>query len=146
MRMNAIKIGAVVFSLCLLSCNNKMRSLVLPLGNVEKGKSAFRKLECNRCHSVGNIEWKETPGLAEIKLGGKVSQIKTYEELVTSVINPSHRISALHLPDKVMENGKSKMTIYNDVMTVQQLVDLVTFLQLEYDVETPDYQYNFPVW
>ena len=31
-------------------------------------------------------------------------------------------------------DGKSKMRLYNDEMTVTQLTDLVTFLQSHYDV------------
>jgi hypothetical protein len=41
--------------------------------------------------------------------------------------------------------GKSKMTVYNEVMTVQQLVDLTTFLQDTYTVYDPAYKiYYYP--
>ena len=129
------------------ACSTPRKALVLPKGDIPNGKLAFQELGCNGCHSVGDISWQATPRRTELRLGGTVTQIKTYGELVTSIINPSHRISPLHTPKKVMKsNGESKMTIYNEVMTVQQLVDLVTFLQTEYEVEIPSNPYLFPDW
>ncbi|MCA9231605.1 MAG: hypothetical protein KDA57_13220 [Planctomycetales bacterium] len=69
-----------------------------------------------------------------VALGGKVSQIKTYGELVTSIINPSHRFAKGYTPGEVAVEGESKMTNYNDVMTVSQLIDLVAFLQAHYEI------------
>ena len=61
--------------------------------------------------------------------GGKVTSIKTYAELVTSVINPSHKIAKGYASSSVQRAGTSLMRNYNDVMTVTELTDLVTFLQ-----------------
>jgi len=68
-------------------------------------------------------------------LGGQTTVIKTYGDLVTSVINPSHKIFRRHSKQKVStEEGGSKMITYNEVMTVQQLVDLVTYLESNYEI------------
>ena len=67
-------------------------------------------------------------------LGGKVSNIVTYADLVTSIINPSHKISTRLHHDKVAQENKSKMQNFNDVMTVSELVDLVSFLQPKYQL------------
>ena len=70
-------------------------------------------------------------------LGGSVSHVKTCGELVTSIINPSHIIARTWPRQAVETNGKSAMRAYNDVMTVEQLVNLVTFLETEYELRTP---------
>jgi sulfur-oxidizing protein SoxX len=58
--------------------------------------------------------------------------------LLTSVINPSHKIYPNLNPDVTTLDGQSKMPIFNDVMTVTELVDLVTFLQPYYKVLPPN--------
>ena len=65
-----------------------------------------------------------------IALGGEVTRIQTYGELVTSIINPSHRLAEGYPVDTVSVDGKSRMRNYNDVMTVTELTDLVMFLQV----------------
>jgi sulfur-oxidizing protein SoxX len=131
-----------LFSLFFLlaSCDygpNSGRGFSLPEGNVDKGRSTFVELECDACHSVGDIErvaGREDPNI-NVVLGGRTTAIKTYGDLVTSVINPSHRISRRYAnQDVATEEGESKMIIYNEFMTVQQLVDLVTYLESAYEV------------
>jgi hypothetical protein len=43
--------------------------------------------------------------------------------------------------ETVSQDGKSLMLVYNDRMTVQQLIDLVAFLQSKYEVVIPEYTY-----
>lgn len=125
------------------SCQNESHGFVLPDGDAVEGKLVFNDMGCARCHSISDIAWigDEKYDDPEIVLGGTVTSIKTYGELVTSVINPSHKISKKHLKDHKMTlgDGVSKMEFYhyNEIMTVQQLVDLVTFLQSEYTVVKP---------
>ena len=60
---------------------------------------------------------------------------KTYAQLVTSVINPSHKLAprSKSIDEKISnDDGSSKMRVFNDVMTVQELIDLVAFLQPKY--------------
>jgi hypothetical protein len=66
------------------------------------------------------------------KLGGEVTRVKSYADLVTGVINPSHRLAEGYVPSESAEEGKSPMKVYNDAMTVAQLIDVVTFLQQHY--------------
>jgi mono/diheme cytochrome c family protein len=109
----------------------------LPDGDAVAGRQAFLDLRCNSCHEVRGVEYRE--GLARVALGGQTTRVKTYGELVTSIINPSHRIAPLHRDDGVLPNGESLMSAayLNDVMTVKQLVDLVAFLQPTYEVVQP---------
>ena len=126
--------------LILASCDigpNSGRGFSLPEGSVEAGRVTFVELECNSCHSVGDIErvaGREGPDI-NVRLGGPVSSVKTYGDLVTSVINPSHRISQRYNDHELATgDNESKMMLYNDVMTVQQLVDLVTWLESNYEI------------
>ena len=126
--------------LFLASCDfdpNSGRGFSLPQGSFEAGRATFVELECNACHSVGDIEriaGHEGPDI-DVKLGGPVTAVKTYGDLVTSIINPSHKISRRN--DKqgfATEDNESNMVVYNDVMTVQQLVDLVSYLESNYQI------------
>ncbi len=139
----------VLAFLCVLllwGCNPNSRGFVLPEGNVASGKAAFQRLECTQCHSVGDIEWEGGGDAIEIALGGRTTQLKTYGELLTSVINPSHKIAWPDKGEQVVVDGESTMRTYNDFMTVQELVDIVSFLQTEYEVVVPGYPYNYRRW
>ena len=100
-------------------------------------------MQCNQCHTIKGEELPIIPGTEPyVELGGVVTQVKTYGELVTAIVNPSHKLADGYAKDQVSENGVSNMYIYNEYMTVQELTDLVRFLQPRYDVAPPRYQYR----
>lgn len=112
----------------------------LPEGDLENGRQVYIDMHCSSCHVIAGME-----GLREgidpemsVPIGGMQTHIDTYGQLVTSVINPSHRIAGSFRKDEYTEDGKSIMRSYNDVMTVTELIDLVVFLQAQYS-EFPDY-------
>ena len=147
------KLIVVVSLVALWGCEPNARGFVLPEGDVSRGTATFAQLNCTDCHSVGDIAWEGGEGgegaadaTVELPLGGTVTSLKTYGQLVTSVINPSHRIARPYLGEQVAAGDKSKMRPYNDVMTVQQLVDLVTYLQTEYEVVMPHNPYAYRSW
>lgn len=124
------------------------KGFTLPEGNVEAGKATFVSLQCNACHTVEGVEQSGEEGVSptmSVAIGGQVSRIATYGELVTSIINPSHRLAKGYQVEDIASEGQSKMTNYNDVLTVKQLCDLVTFLQSKYELREyepttyPDY-------
>ena len=134
--------GAFIF---FLGCESQSRGFVLPEGNIEAGKLVFQNLECMQCHSIGDIEWTGPNNGLKVELGGKVTSLKTYGELVTSIINPSHKISKVSVADSLTTvGGESKMQVYNQVMSVQELIDIVAFLQSEYQLELPTDPYPYP--
>ena len=135
-----------VCALLLSGCNPDSRGFVLPEGDVERGIAAFQELECTQCHSVGDIAWTGEGDSIEVALGGATTARRTYGDLLTSVINPSHRISQAHLGEQVTTDGESRMRRYNDVMTVQQLVDIVTFLETQYTLIRPNNPYLYRTW
>jgi mono/diheme cytochrome c family protein len=117
----------------------------LPEGNALNGKEAFVYMHCHECHTVVGEEFPAVP-LADppyVELGGKVSRVKTYGQLVTAIINPSHKLAQGYPVEQVSNDGESsKMPVYNGYMTVQELIDIVSFLQPHYDVFVPQYEYR----
>ena len=126
------------------ACNQQGQGFALPQGDIESGKSTFIRLACNECHSVGEIKWGGNDENMRISLGGEIPTAMTYGELITSVINPSHKIAKRYQETTADEAGNSKMRIYNEVMSVQELVDIVTFLQSEYKISPPPTNYYPP--
>jgi hypothetical protein len=135
---------ALTFVSCAVGCSNDPKSakgFTLPEGDALQGQATFNMLRCYECHSVSQVELPavDNPEQALIRLGGEVNTVKTYGELVTSVINPSHKLADGYLSDQVSTGaGKSKMKNYNDVLTISQLIDLVAFLQSHYELRSPD--------
>lgn len=116
----------------------------LPDGDADTGREVFAYMQCNQCHTVADETFDTIP-LADppyVELGGNVSRIKTYGELVTAIINPSHKLADGYAEEMVSEDGESKMYVYNGHMTVQELIDLVAFLQSSYAVIPPAYHYR----
>ena len=126
------------------------KGFTLPQGNAQAGKEIFIKQQCNACHQVDGIDQIAAEGgkpQMSIALGGEVTQVQTYGELVTSIINPSHRLANGYPLDEISVSGQSKMRNYNDVMTVTELTDLVMFLQSKYklqEFELTDYPVYTP--
>lgn len=127
--------------LLISGCNKQARGFALPEGDIEIGKTTYKRLACNECHTIPNIEWKGGEDNLKIPLGGEVTSLKSYGDLVTSIINPSHKVGSYYNQKTATEEGISKMKNYNEVMTVQELIDLVTFLQSEYELVSPPTQY-----
>ena len=116
----------------------------LPEGDIAKGEKVFLRYKCQACHSLKGYEDDslikefDTP----VPLGGTSSLVKTYAQLVTSVINPSHKLAprSRSIEEKLTnDDGSSKMRVFNDVMTVQELIDVVAFLQPKYEVKPITY-------
>ena len=119
------------------------RGFRLPDGNAAAGRETFLYMHCNQCHTIDGEELPAVPGFEPfVELGGAVTRVKSYGELVTAIINPSHKIAEGYPEDLVSEDGKSKMYNYNGFMTVQELTDIVMFLQSHYDVVPPQFEYR----
>ena len=133
--------------ICLSACDrdNQMHGdIYLPEGDAAKGKMHFVSLGCVSCHSVVGAELPEPAeaGPVRVLLGSHTGLRMSYGQLVTSIVNPSHRLSPRYRKDRISQEGESLMTFYNDVLTVTQLTDLVAFLQAHYEqAERPGYTY-----
>lgn len=119
----------------------------LPEGDIAAGEEAFKRFQCSDCHAVADREdlREGIDPILTVPLGGKSPKIQTYGQLVTSVINPSHKISQKYLKDVIVEDGISPMRNYNDIMTVTEMANIVMFLQEQYELEpyTPTHYYHF---
>jgi mono/diheme cytochrome c family protein len=97
-------------------------------GDVARGRAAFEKFECYKCHEVKGERFP-APGQRDA-IGPELSSMVGHHSagfLAESVMNPGAFIDkgqGYASPD-----GTSKMPSFNDSMTVQDLVDVVTYLQ-----------------
>ncbi|NNF35227.1 MAG: c-type cytochrome [Saprospiraceae bacterium] len=130
--------GLMIF---LAGCNQEGKGFALPEGNVDNGKLLFSTLRCNECHSTSEIKWLGNTDDLNVPIGGDVTRVKSYGDLITSIINPSHKIAKGYEVKGTTAEGTSKMMIYNEIITVQELIDIVTYLQTEYNIVTPSNDY-----
>ena len=133
----ALAAATVVILLPSFGCEIGPKSgagLRLPNGDVVAGELAFSQLGCVECHTIANEsdEVDRQGGNTIVALGGSVPHIETHGELVTSIVNPSHGFSRFYPLEDVTAEGDSKMSNFNERMTVKQLIDLTAYLQSKY--------------
>jgi hypothetical protein len=142
-----ISLVALCALICVSACDQDDRRqgvIYLPEGDAANGETYFVSLGCVSCHSVIGAELPDAlnTGPVRVLLGSGAGRKMPYGQLVTSIVNPSHRLSARYRKDEISEQGESLMTSYNDFLTVTQLTDLVAFLQAHYvKAERPGYKY-----
>jgi L-cysteine S-thiosulfotransferase len=137
-------LGGVMFAL-LPGCEDSPKSsrgFRLPDGDAAKGKEAFLALQCHKCHKVEGVELP-APISFNLTLGGETVRVRTYGQLVTSIINPSHVVSAQYQKE-LTDAKESPMPKFNHVMTVEQMIDLVAFLQAHYHLAEPVFEPTAP--
>ena len=141
---------AALGTVSLMGCDTGPKGSVgftLPDGDAERGKAAYIEFQCHACHENAQVSQLNTgsPAAISVVLGGETTRIKSYGDLVTSIINPSHRMARRSSGDIADASGNSKMITFNDVMTVTQLIDLVAFVQSSYTL-TPYKHTPYPVY
>lgn len=136
------KLSLLACVLCIVSCGygpESPRGFSLPEGNADRGKILFSKYRCIDCHAIAGDETKPTEEYllgTPIVLGRSNGRVTTYGELVTGIINPSHKLSRRYPLSLVADKeGESKMDNINHVLIVEDLIDLVAYLQLQYKVK-----------
>lgn len=147
MRHQIIRFAALAALIGLAGCNladSGTSNIHLPEGDVDEGQAHFVALGCVSCHTVSGAELPElaATGPRRVLLGARRM---TYGELVTAVVNPSHRLSPRYRRAEVSQDNESLMTTYNDVMTVTELTDIVAFLQAHHET-APRPGYTYPVY
>lgn len=131
------------FLLLLTGCDIGPKSslgFTLPDGNAEIGQRHFVELGCVYCHSIAGKEDLIVPPdtiepILDVALGGPTTKIATYGQLVTSIINPSHKVAPEYRDTSITAMGQSMMRNYNSMMTVDELIDIVAFVQDQYVLE-----------
>ncbi len=95
-------------------------------GNPVKGREVFVKLECYSCHEVNGERF---PVPSEV-IGPELS-------MMAPLHDAEYFAEAIIQPNAVIQKGKgyeaadgsSKMPSYNDLVTVQEVIDLVAYLK-----------------
>lgn len=140
MQLKGIEI-VTLFSLALLVTGcayDPMFSFPIEEGDIDEGRQAFVDLQCHQCHSIAGVSLPVLAGAPPpiLELGGETLVVKSYAELLTSIINPNHRISERYRDQQLLEAVlplESPMPLpHIENMTVRQLIDLVAFLDSRY--------------
>jgi len=139
--MRIAALSAFLLALFFISgCDNPRESakgFKLPDGNAEAGKAVYAAMNCRTCHSIRGVSDAAAPaGIKTLKLGGTTTKLPTDGYLVTAIINPSHDITKQAGVESTLPSGESRMINFNDVLTVHQLIDLVSYLQTIHEFDT----------
>src|SRR5687768_7213097 len=96
-------------------------TLTWPQGDPLKGRAVFVKLECYSCHAVKGEHFPDPSGDIGPELSA-MGPLHDAEYFAESIINPNAVIEK----GKGYEasDGSSKMPSYNELMTVQEVIDL----------------------
>ena len=139
-RTNRVVAAAVLVATLAACAPNTALVVHFPLGNIQRGRDAFVALECHACHRIADVDIPAhpSPSSLSVALGGHTPRIETYGDIITAIVNPSHRLARSYRA--VAGRGEpSPMSaeFLNDVMTTQQLVDIAAFLRTEYEYIPP---------
>jgi|APTNR8051073442_1049403.scaffolds.fasta_scaffold72685_2 hypothetical protein len=108
---------------------------VVPPGKTEAGQLVFVGKGCHQCHSAGATKLPPVD-LAQrlvIELGGDVHSKWTRDDYARAIMDPNHlvsedyKIAMIRLGDHFKAEN-SPMPTFADVLRVNELIDLVTFL------------------
>ena len=137
MRLPAVFIG-LVFLTTSVACQSGRHSnfgfRLPPGGDAERGKTAFVAHQCHTCHQVSGVDLPKPTAQPSVPvvLGGSVIAPKADGYLVTSIVYPSYQLVG-YPKEQVAEDGQSRMPAHGG-LTVQELTDIVEFLQAHYEV------------
>jgi len=95
-------------------------------GDPDRGKAAFLEFGCTACHEVRGADLPR-PTVQPVVLGGQVMVEPSDGYLVTAIINPAY-----HAANHPAAGAHPLMPEFATRMTVQQLTDIVAYLQLRY--------------
>ncbi|HTP35334.1 MAG TPA: cytochrome c [Candidatus Acidoferrales bacterium] len=101
-------------------------------GDTDRGKAAFVEFGCANCHDVRGANLPNPPA-QPVVLGGPVVAQPSDGYLVTAIINPAYHAAHYAAPN-AMQGGHPRMPDYTSRMTVQQLTDIVAYLQSRYSL------------
>ena len=139
-KRNVVLVAAVVLSACSQE-QQPVQGFILPPGDIDKGRVIFVETGCPQCHTVADSDIEQPPGSEfHVKIGGEVRQVKHYGDLLTSIVNPDHKVSRVYrVQDESGKDFSSPMPQFAETMTVSQMIDLVEFLHSTYQTSTPEY-------
>lgn len=114
----------------------------LPDGDPAAGEQAFIKMQCFSCHKVtgktftntdvqtGSIGPEFTPGYAKLPAGYLAESIINFDRFIPHAnFRVSYMSPAAFKPSGVEYPTNSRMANYNEIMTIQEMIDIVAFLK-----------------
>jgi Cu/Ag efflux protein CusF len=94
----------------------------MPKGDTRKGRAAFEKFECYYCHEVrGEAFPHPVESAPELSQMGPLHPLEFFAE---SIINPNAVVPKAYRES----DGSSPMTNFAEKMTVQELIDLSSYI------------------
>jgi mono/diheme cytochrome c family protein len=116
----------------------------LPEGDPGRGRAVFVASRCHACHEVAGEHFPAPVAEPQVpvRLGGPVQAVISDGQLVTSIIHPSHRVSARYEPAAVRSGSLSRMGDFTESLSVRDLTDLVAYLHTRYTVVAPPVYYK----
>lgn len=115
--------------------------------DIAAGRQAFLDHRCNQCHSIADERLPPLAGADRpiFELGGSTTMVRSYADLMTSILSPNHHISERYRDQQLLLNTEipleSPMPTPNfDTMTVRQLIDIVAFLDSKYQLVVEGYE------
>jgi mono/diheme cytochrome c family protein len=97
-----------------------------PKGDPVKGREVFVKLECYSCHAIQGEKFPAPSGEIGPELSA-MGPLHAAEFFAEAIINPNAVIDQGDAYEAA--DGSSKMPSYNDLVTVQEVIDLVAYLK-----------------
>ena len=113
--------------LILLACGPSGDTVEYPEGDPAQGRQAFVRYQCFSCH---NVEGKELPEAAPVKLGPVLGP-RPWPYLLNAIVAPAH-----HVPDTfraALTESKPRMgdamRPFSEQVTVGEMIDIIAFLR-----------------
>ena len=118
-----------------------VKGFILPPGDATLGKQAFVEIGCPKCHTVVGANIQQPPSEQfHIELGEDNRRVRHYGDLLTSVVNPDHKVSAAYrVQDESKDEISSPMPKFASTMTVEQMLNIVEFLHQAYEKSQDEY-------
>jgi len=121
-----------------------VEGFVMPEGDADAGRQVFVDFRCYNCHDIDGVDLPdrgfEPPFV--MKIGARLHRVKNSGELLTAVVYPDHVISPKFVAAMKSAGKQADLTPmpnYSDEMTVNELIDLVAFLNDQYTRLLPTY-------
>lgn len=131
-----ILVATVLVVLTLRAQDGIETTPVIPIGDGGKGRTLFEEKLCSRCHTVEGAKFPDSdlPAIDFIPLASNNNRGWNRDFYAAQIMNPQHLISPEHQKVMVRIGDRlgevtSPMLNFNKNLTVQELIDIVTFLE-----------------
>jgi len=111
---------------------------IFPPGDSAQGEPVFLETRCYRCHTLESRDLPDfdLPASLKIHLGGDAHALWSRDQFAQAIMDPEHLVApqyqaALLQVDDPGGAEESPMPSVNHQLTVQQLIDLASFLAMD---------------